>query len=413
MRSPFVAHLPAVAEPHSPVPAITLDLAAGPLVIDLTEGSLVSEFRGPAGVAGPAAFDLVHKAVSSPGHGPPLAAHVVPGDRVVIAVAGGIPQAGPAVDALESCLMTGGVSAADISVLQAEPLVGSLVAPAPRARVFDPAADSATAYLFADSEARPLYFSRSLVDADVVVAVGGFNWDAALRGRSPEGELWPAFGRHENRTGLINAIGRRGQAALRDWRSDLHDVTWQLGVAASLRLVAGEGDSLHAAWFGLPEEAARLARHSAGGWRPRIEEPADLAIATLGGHPATFGDLVRAVSAAARLTVPDATICIVGSLAGPPGVVVSRWRQGTPLRPLVREALASGDPALVADAIDARLLARSLGDRRLVLLAGLEESVVEELEFGHAADGSVVERLGNQAERVAVLHQAERMFPRS
>jgi hypothetical protein len=395
------------------VPDLTLDVAAGPLVIDLAEGSLVSEFRGPTGVGGAAAFDLVHKAVSAPGHGPPLAAHVVPGDRVVIAVAGDIPQAGPVLDALEGCLMAGGVSAADISILQAEPLAGGLPAIAPRARVFDPAVESATAYLFADSEARPLYFARSLVDADVVVAVGGFGWDASLRGRSPEGELWPAFGRTENRARLVDAIARRGQAALRDWRSDLHDVTWQLGVAASLRLVAGEGESLHAAWFGLPEEAARLARRSAGGWRPRIEEPADLAIATLGDRPATFTELVRAVSAAARLTVPDATICIVGSLVGPPGVVVSRWRQGTPLRPLLREALASGDPVLVADAIDARLLARSLGDRRLVLLTGLEESVVEELEFGHAADGSVVERLANQAERVAVLHQAERMFPRS
>jgi len=83
------------------VPDLTLDVAAGPLVIDLAEGSLVSEFRGPTGVGGAAAFDLVHKAVSAPGHGPPLAAHVVPGDRVVIAVAGDIPQAGPVLDALE------------------------------------------------------------------------------------------------------------------------------------------------------------------------------------------------------------------------------------------------------------------------------------------------------------------------
>lgn len=399
------------ARPRSPVPDITLDSAAGPLVIDLAEGSLISEFRGPAGVAGAAAFDLVTRAVSSPGHGPPLSAHVVPGDRVVIAVAGDIPQAGPVTDALEGCLMAGGVSAADIAVLQAEPLFGSLPAKAPRAQIFDPSVESATAYLFADTSARPLYFSRSLVDADVVVAVGSFGWDAALRGRSPEGELWPAFGRGENRAALIDAIARRGQAALRDWRSDLHDVTWQLGVAASLRLVDGADGSLHAAWFGHPEEATRLARRAAAGWRPRIEEPADLAIAALGSRPGSFADLVRGVSAAARLTVPDATICVVGSLIGPPGVVVSRWRQGTPLKPLLREAIGSRDPALAADAVDARLLARSLGDRRLVLLCGLEESVVEELEFGHAADGSVVERLANQAERVAVLHQAERMFP--
>ena len=402
----------AASRPPRSVSDVSLDSAIGPLTISLAEGSLISEFRGPAGVAGSEASDLIRAALSAPGHGPPLAAHVVPEDRVVIAVAGGIPQAGPTIEALRGCLVAGGVAAADIVVIQAEPLAGPRPPLPPGGGFFEPEAESATAYLFADSEARPLYLARPLVDADVVVTVGSFGWDAALGGRSPEGEIWPAFGRLENRLALIRGIARRGRGGMRDWRSELHDVTWQLGVAASLRLVAGRGDSLHAAWFGLPEEAARLARRSAAAWRPRIDEPADLAIATLSGRPASFRDLVRGVAAAARMTTPDATICVIGGLATPPGVIVTRWRQGTPLVPLVREAIASGDPGLWADAIDARLLARGLGERRLVLLTNLDEGVVEDLEFGHAPDAGVIERLANQAERLAVLHEAERMLPR-
>jgi hypothetical protein len=103
---------------------------------------------------------------------------------------------------------------------------------------------------------------------------------------------------------------------------------------------------------------------------------------------------------------------VVAGAAATPGIVLTRSRQGTPLGPLVREAIASDDPALIADAVEARLLARCLGDRRVVLLSSLDEAAVEEIGFGHAADSAVVERLANRAEQVVVLHEAERMFPR-
>jgi hypothetical protein len=395
------------------VPAITLDSAAGPLELELAEGTLVTEFRGPEGVAGEAAARLVSEAAGSTAHGPPLAAHVVPGDRAAIAMAGEIPQAEAVLAALRECLASGGVADSDLTVLAAAPLdPTSPPDPPAGAMSFDPAVESGTAYLAADAEARPLYFSRVLVDADVVVAVGRFGWDAALGGRSPEGELWPAFGRRDNRESLARELARRGRESLVDWRGAVHDITWQLGVCASLRLVAGRGDTLHAACFGLPEEATRAARAAAAAWRPAVEEPADLAVATLASDATGFGAVVRAIAAAARVTLPSGTIAVVAGAAFTPGIVLTRSRQGTPLGPLVREAIASGDPALIADAVEARLLARCLGDRRVVLLSSLDEAAVEEIGFGHAADSAVVERLANRAEQVVVLHEADRMFPR-
>jgi hypothetical protein len=395
------------------VPAITLDSAAGPLELDLAEGTLVSECHGPEGAIGPAAADLVARALANGGHGPPLSAHVVPGDKCAIAVAGEIPQGAAVLEAVLAGLIAGGVAAADSAILQAAPLDAArrpdvLVGAEP----FDSQVESATAYLAADEAARPLYVSRVLVDADMVVSVGSFGWDAALGGRSPEGELWPAFGRPGNRASLALDIARRGREALVDWRGALHDITWQLGVCASLRLVAGRGGSLHAACFGLPEEATRLAREAAEAWRPTIDEPADLAIATLSSGSRGFGDVVRAAAAAARVTLPDATIVIAAGETAAPGLVFTRWRQGTPLGPLVREAIASGDDALVVDAVEAKLLARCLDERRLVLFCGLEEAAVEELGFGHAAEIGVVERLANRAEQVVILHEADRMLPR-
>jgi hypothetical protein len=397
------------------VPRIPLVTASEPLELEIPEGTLVTECAGPPGVEGDAAIGLVAEAIASPGHGPPLAAHVVPGDRVVIAIAGSIPCPDAVVAAVTRCLDDAGIEPTDLSVLAAAPLEAapgpSLPATAALPR-FDPTVESATAYLAADADAKPLYLSRQLVDADVVVGVGGFGWDASLGGRSPEGELWPSFGRIENRHQLAAAIARRGRGGLLDWRSAVHDITWQLGVCASLRLVAGRLGSLHAAVFGLPEEATRLARTAAAGWRPPIEEPADLTVATLSGNAGGLAAAIRAIAAAARATHPEGTICLVGPIAETPGVVLTRWRQGAPLAALIKEAIGSRDPGLVADAAHTRQLARVLGDRRLVLQCGLDVATVEDLGFGHAADVAVVERLAARADQVVILHEADLMLPR-
>jgi hypothetical protein len=394
---------------------ITLDYgAADPLVLEVTEGTILADCRGPQGAQGTAARSLVEAATTAPAHGPPLAAHVVPGDRVLVAVAGHVPQAGDVVTALSGQLAGAGIAPDDIAVLHAAALdEGSAVSGSlpPGVTAFDPALDSATSYLAADADGRPLYLARNLVDADVVVAVGNWDWDAALGGRALNGELWPAFSRQACRRELVTSLARRGRKALADWKAALQEITWQLGVCASLRLVAGSGGTLHAACFGLPDEAAHRARAAAAGWCPRIDEPVELAVATLSDPAGGFGAVTRAVAAAARVTRPDGTICLASRVSAGPGILFLRWRQGAPLEKLVHEALATQDPQLVADALQARLFARALGDRRLVLLSDMAEDTVEELEFGSAGSPEVVERLAHRSDSLAVLHEADRMLP--
>ena len=122
---------------------------------------------------------------------------------------------------------------------------------------------------------------------------------------------------------------------------------------------------------------------------------------------------VSALAAAARITRPGGTICVAGDVREGPGIIFLRWRQGAALEALVHEAAALGDPALVADALETRLFARALGDRRLVVLSGIDEATVEELGFGYAAGPEAVERLAHRAESLVVLHEADRMLPTS
>jgi len=389
-----------------------------PLLIEPAPGTEVTVCEGPEGCVAAVAEELVKTALAAPADGPPLDAHVVPGDRPVVAVAGEVPQVNFVMAAIASRLTGAGVEMGDIKALFAEPLEplrpgGQLAAGAGvgDADVFDSGNDAATAYLMADEAGKPLHLARPLVDADVVVAVGGWGWNAALGGRSLEGEIWPAFARRQCRQDLVRSLARRGRHALADWRTGMQEVTWQLGVCASLRLVPGRDGTLHAAFFGPPELASRQARAAAEAWCPRVDDPVELSIASLSDPHADFSCVVRAVAAAARVTHPGGTICVVSRVAAGPGLIFLRWRQGAPLEQLVHEAIATRDQSLVADALQTRLFARALGERRFVLLSDLDETAVEELGFGHAATPDVVDRLAHRADSLAVLRDADLMLP--
>lgn len=391
--------------------------AEEPLVLESLEGGGAA-FAPPGGVVGVDAQRLVREAISAPLHGPPLAAHVVPGDRVVIAVAGDVPQAAAVVDVIQECLVSAGVAESDTTVLQGPSLgfVSSCAATTrpliANAKIFDPAVEAATSYLAADEAGRPLHLARPLVDADVVVAVGEWGLSPALGGRSIEGELWPTFARAECRRDLLMALARRGRGVLADWKSGMQEIAWQLGVCANLRLVRGANASLAAARFGLPDEASRQAREAAACWCPGIDPVADIAVTSLSDPDGGFAAIVHAAAAAARVTRPGGTIVVACRDIEPAGLVFTRWRQGAPLEGLVHEAVASGDRTLITDALLTRLFARAIDDRRLVLLSNLSEEVVEELEFGHAGSPEIVERLAHRAERLAVLAEADRCFPK-
>jgi hypothetical protein len=404
---------------------ITLDYGADdPLLLEVADDALVADCRGPRGATGAAARRLVTAAVDEPTEGPPLAAHVVPGDRVVIAVAGFVPQAADVVAVVVDRLATAGVTPADVTVLGAPPLeAAAAITPAAGAAgmaaagvgttaTFDPTIEPQTSYMAADEAGRPIHLARALVDADVVVAVGGWSWDAAFGGRSLEGELWPAFSRRQCRLDLVRSITLGGRRGLEAWKEANREATWQLGVSASLRLVAGGGDTLAAAAFGPPEAAAAQAHGLADGWRPVVGAPAAISIASLSAPRGGMATLLRGVAAAARVTAPGGTICVASRLDERPGVIFARWREGTPLEPLVKEAVRTGDPVLLADAFRTRLFARVLGDRRLVLLSDLDEESLGDLDVGHAATPEVVERLAHRAASVAILHEADRMLPR-
>ena len=385
--------------------AVKLDFGNG-TPLDLSRAT-VFDLRGPAGSRGTSAERIVLSAVSQPHDVPPLSSHVVPGDRVTIAVAGEVAEEESAIAAVVEAVVAGGVAEQDVTVL--------------RSSDFTTADDARTGYLAADAEANPIYLAREIIDADCVVTVGEWNWDASLTGRGIDGEIFPTFSRKACRESFARRLLAAPFAAVTGWRDALGEVIDKLGLLASLHIIPGAGNTVAGAVFGSPQASLRAAREAAAGWRPTVPAAVECSIASLhephasptGAHarPPEMEQLVRGVAAAARVTVPDGTICIASRLSARPGPVLTRWRQALPLGPLVREAAESEDPALIADAFLARRLRRALGRRRLVLLSGLDEETVEDLAFGYADSPETIERLAKRARTVAVLHEADRMLP--
>jgi hypothetical protein len=379
---------------------VALEWGGGtPLDLELPHAT-VFDLRGPAGCRGSEASRIVRSALAGPHGVPPLSSHVVPGDRVTIAVAGGLTEERSVVAAVIESLAGGGVAEQDIAVL--------------RSHEFATADDSRTGYLAADAEANPIYLARDIIDADCVVTIAEWNWDASLAGRGIDGEIFPAFSRKSCRESLVRRLLDGPHAELTAWRDSLGEVVDKLGLLASLRIIPGTNATVAGAVFGSPETSHHAASDAAADWRPTVAAAVDCSIASLhepAGAPPDFEGLVRGVAAAARITAADGTICVASRLCTHPGPVFARWRQGLPLSPLVREAVESDDPALIADAFLARRFHRALGGRRLVLLSGLDEETVEDLAFGFADSPETIQRLAKRARNVAVLHEADRMLP--
>ena len=166
-----------------PLKCIRLDYGADdPLLLEVDDDALAADCRGPEGVVGEAAAELVAGALTAPAAGPPLESHVVPGDRVAIGLSGDVPQAAAIIKAISQRLVAAGIEPADIALLQAPPLDGTAsplegASAGVVATEFDPTVEPQTSYMAADEAGRAIY---SCPFSGVIhVAVDGQSWSRA------------------------------------------------------------------------------------------------------------------------------------------------------------------------------------------------------------------------------------------
>ena len=128
----------------------------------------------------------------------------VPGDKVVLALGQGVPQAATIVARTIVALLSAGVAAKDITLVRALPDLdpGSshpldLLHPEVRELIgdgiHDPGNRESLSYLGAGSGAKPIYINRFLHDADLVIPIGCLRPDESPGYYGVAAGIFPAF----------------------------------------------------------------------------------------------------------------------------------------------------------------------------------------------------------------------------
>jgi nickel-dependent lactate racemase len=364
----------------------------------------------------------VEQALAEPLDYPPLAKITTPGDRVVLAVAPGVPQAPEVVAGVIRCMVDAGVEPDGVTVLQTvsgrerdgnkrdgdDPR--RLLPRTLRQRItrllHDPADRSELAYLAATDSGEPIVLNRALIDADMVLPIGCFRDAATASYFGIHGPLYPTFSDRKtlDRFHSPKATDSHGRPKKRLVK-EADEVGWLLGVSFTIQVIPGPGDRILHVLAGQSGSVRRRGRRLyAAAWNHSLPRRARLVLAAIEGGPAeqTWENLGRALAAAAGLVEPGGAVAVCSELADRPAAAV---RQLAAARS-PGEAIDAIRQQRCEDALPATQLAQVLDRFSVYLMSRLDESVVEDLGMTPVAGTDELARLARRYESYVLLANA-------
>ena len=359
----------------------------------------------------------VAAALAEPLGFPPLALATVAGDKVVLALDRGVPQAAAVVAGIVECLLSGATTAADITVLQTpaeddetrEHVLARLpddVRRTVRVVTHDAADMNTLAYLAASKKADPIYVNRVLSDADVVVPISALRLESSLTYLGPHSAIFPAFSDQATQLRFRMADSDDRPAHVRRRRKEVDEAAWLLGVQFSVQLVPGPGDSVLHVVAGESRAVSQRGRELAeAAWLHKVPFRASLVVASIEGGPdqQTWETFARALFAASSAVTEDGAIVLCTNLRRKPGPALRRlanWAQGDALPTKIRRDRAP-------DPLSATLLAEVRQHSRVYLLSGLSEETVEQLGIACVTQPTQIDRLTRQHDSCLLLGNAQ------
>jgi nickel-dependent lactate racemase len=368
------------------------------LDLDLDDEAQVQACDAPRGVPIANVAAAAREALAAPLSFPPLAQSAVPGDKAVLAVEPGVPQAAVLVAEAAAALLAAGLAAEDITVLSisgngvgghshgqvedadADALLAALpadVRAAVELRQHDPYERDALSYLAATADALPIYINRAIHDADTVITIGTLRLPESLGYHGIHTGLFPTFSDASTRARFRSpkAMEPEEQEAL---RKQADEVGWLLGPRFTIQVVpGGEGAVLNVLAGDQDEVLAAGSRACEEAWRFEVPYRAGLVVAALDGDASeqTWENVGRALASAARVLNDDGDVVICSRLAELPGPGLERIMGADDLFLALRE-IEQDKPY---DSLPAAELARSLERGKVYLVSDLPEDRVEAL----------------------------------
>ena len=389
--------------------------------LDLPPETLVAACETPHAepLSDPAA--ALHEALTNPLEFPPLARATVPGDKIVLAMDGSLPQPGLLAAVLAEYLVESGAAADDLTLLRTKSNADLDIdelreqMPSPwrdllKVEIHDPADKHQLGLLGQSHNGRPIYMNRSLLDADLVVPIGCLQPTGALGYHGRYGGLFPAFADEKT---VQRYRKPRGVEARREvmgsQRRESDEIGWLLGSQFTVQVIPGGGESLVAVLAGETHQVFEQGqRQCDAAWTFQVNRPASLVVAAVSGRPAlqTWENVARALASAGRLVAEGGAIALCTDLDAAPNSGVASLAQTDDWQSVLRRIRRDCPP----DALVAAELIEVMGRARVYLLSQLEESLVEDLGIAPVGNIADVARLARRHESCIVLANAQRVL---
>ena len=426
----------------SPTPARSVCFAD--LLSTVASGEVWEYTFGPNQAPGGDAAERAATATGQPIDFPPLAAAIVPGDSVALAVDPNVPELVEVVRGLTKVLRTAGAEKIDV-VLWDEADESSLAAL--RSSIPDLTSvqrhnsrdRESLRYLAADEAALPIYLNRTIVDADFVLPVFANRPLDRVCQFDPAG-VFPVLAdsatriRHRDNP-LQDAVGDAprepagpddgADAAAIDAEDAGPPIGWMLGVQLVVtvssdafgragQIVAGTPDAVR------KQQPVAADPSSAEDFPPRSE----LTIASLDGdaQQQTWANAARALASATRYVQPGGTILLWTEIDSElptrhrePGPSWDDTEEGetrqmtgdaddlNQAEPTERGEFPEWDGAVAI----ARTIARVLTEHRVLIHCQLDEEIIESMSLGFVASPKQLGRISSEFDSCGVLRAAQ------
>lgn len=390
--------------------------------LDLPDETLLTICDEPQGrpLDDPAA--ATDAALTGPLNFPPLAQATVPGDRIVLALEHGVPQAHTLVAAVASYLVRHGAAPDHLVILQT-PAAEAALARDPRMLLPDtwrwevaiethcPETQGKLALLASSHDGKPVYLNRTLLDADLVVPIGCLRDASTIGYHGRYGGLFPAFADAKTQQRFRKPAAPRMQhQTIRTQREEIDEVGWLLGTQFTVQVIPGGSGRLLKVLAGEFREVFRVgdAEYQAA-WRWCFPHRASLVLAAISGgaEQQTWENLAQALVVASKLVTEGGAIALCTQLTLEPGQAVASLSQVDDLEAAMKQIRREA----AVDAVSAIQLARTLEQAKIYLLSQLDESLVDDLGMAPMTEPADVERLARRHESCIVLANAQYVVP--
>ena len=387
---------------------------------DLSSERLLFSHSGPAPIANPLAAVL--EGVHQPLEFPALELAMVPGDRVVIVLDRGVPSAAEIISGIWSAFVSAGIEPGNVLILQPASMTPIKLADPRRLlpaeireqvawTIHDPTLVDGTGYLASSAAGERLYLSREVLDADFVLPIGRFGFDAMLGRRELTSAFYPGL---SNPEAFAKTLGQGHQELgpddERPLRQLVNEVAWLLGIQFAIQVLPSRSHAgMAGVLMGNTDQVAQRGRKLLDeNWRVTLDQRGETALVAIpsSGDETSWADLGAAVDAARKLIVQGGKIIVLSDLAAEPGAGVDMIGNCRSAKSALQPLRKAAPP----DVLPAAQIAAAADWASVYLLSKLDSQLVESTYMTPIEPEREVIRLLQNCDGCVVLAGAQHVY---